>query len=207
MDVDPMEFVGDDADEAKEREEKAQERKKSQLNAMVAVTVALLATFMAICSIKDGNIVQNMQQAQAKSLDYWAWYQARKIRVDVAKGNLEQIRLQVLTAPATARPEYEKAMAALKAQIEHEKEEAEKTQKDAQQAEKDYDSYNYHDDQFDATEALLSLAVSLLAVTSLTQKRFLYFIALVPTAFGLLFGLAGLCSWKIHPDLLAKFLS
>ena len=36
-----------------------------KLNATVAITVALLATFMGICKVKDDNINQSMQQAQA----------------------------------------------------------------------------------------------------------------------------------------------
>lgn len=206
MDVDPMEYVNGE-DDSKEQEVREREKSKSRLNALVAVTVALLATFLAICNIKDGNIVQNMQQAQAKSLDYWAWYQARKVRADVAEGNLVQVRLQSLTAPAAVRAEYSRTMAELKAEVDHQKHEADKTQKEAQQADKDYNDLNFHDDQFDATEALISLAVSLLAVTSLTQKRFLYVVALVPTAFGLLFGMAGLLSLKIHPDMIARLLS
>jgi hypothetical protein len=125
----------------------------------------------------------------------------------VAEGNLVQVRLQSLTAPAAVRPEYVKTIAELQAAVDHQKAEADKTQKEAQQADKDYNDLNYHDDQFDATEALISLAVSLLAVTSLTQKRFLYVISLVPTAFGLLFGVAGLFSLRIHPDMIARLLS
>ena len=34
-----------------------------KLNQCVAITVALLATFMGICKVKDDNIVQSMQQA------------------------------------------------------------------------------------------------------------------------------------------------
>jgi len=39
----------------------------------VAVTVALLATFLGICKVKDDNIVQAMQQAQADRIDHWAF--------------------------------------------------------------------------------------------------------------------------------------
>ena len=38
---------------------------ESRLNAVIAVLVALTATFMAVCNVKDGNIVQAMEQAQA----------------------------------------------------------------------------------------------------------------------------------------------
>ena len=50
----------------------------------VAITVALLATFMGICKVKDDNIVQAMQQAQADKIDHWSFYQARNIRQEIA---------------------------------------------------------------------------------------------------------------------------
>src|SRR6476646_7835819 len=102
MDVDPLEYVDTgDEDEAPEKPEGEQagrdradarkEKEKSRLNNLVAITVAILATFMGICNVKDGNIVQNMQQAQANSIDTWAWYQARKIRADVATATADQL--------------------------------------------------------------------------------------------------------------------
>ena len=70
-----------------------------------------------------------------------------------------------------------------------------------------YDALNYRDDQFDLADALVALAISLLALTALTHKRWLYWVALVPTALGVLMGLAGLLGWRIHPDAIARLLS
>src|SRR5437868_11313046 len=117
MDVDPMEAVPDDDDEQDERDERhaeemQKEKRKSRLNSWVAITVALLATFMGICKVKDDNIVQAMQQAQAKAVDDWSWYQARNIRAEVAQATADQIRLQSLSQPGAVRPAYEKQAAA-----------------------------------------------------------------------------------------------
>ena len=76
MDIDPKDIV--------DTAQQAAERKSGRLNAVTAVTVAILATFMGICKVKDDNIVQAMQQAQADKLDHWAYYQARNIRQEVA---------------------------------------------------------------------------------------------------------------------------
>jgi hypothetical protein len=78
---------------------------------------------------------------------------------------------------------------------------------DAAAADKNYNDLNFHDDQFDLSDAMLALAISLLAVTALTQKRWLFYLALVPTVFGVLMGLAGLFGWNIHPDAFTKLLS
>ena len=75
------------------------------LNAAVAITVALLATFLGICKVKDDNIVQTMQQAQTSKIDHWNFYQARNIREEVAKGTLVQLQLAATrNQPASKQP-------------------------------------------------------------------------------------------------------
>jgi hypothetical protein len=65
MDIDPKDII--DAAEA------ATPRRVARLNAAVAITVAVLATLMGIFKVKDDNLVQAMQQAQADKLDHWAY--------------------------------------------------------------------------------------------------------------------------------------
>ena len=67
------------------------------------MTVALLATFMGICKVKDDNIVQAMQQAQAGKLDHWSFYQARNIRQDVAQAALDGLLASEAAQPAAAQ--------------------------------------------------------------------------------------------------------
>ena len=47
----------------------------------------------------------------------------------------------------------------------------------------------------------------LLALTALTNKRWLYGVAMAPTALGIVMGLAGLFNWNLRVDALMKFLS
>ena len=78
------------------------------------------------------------------------------------------------------------------------------------QAEKEqatYDALNFRDDQFDLSDAAIAIAIALLAVASLTSLPWLYLLALVPSVFGTLMGLAGLLGWAIHPNGLVKLLS
>jgi hypothetical protein len=89
----------------------AKEASADRLNAVVAVTVAVLATFLGICKVKDDNIVQAMQQAQVDKLDYWAYYQARNIRADVAETAATQLELAKSSAPAAEADAYDKAIA------------------------------------------------------------------------------------------------
>ena len=201
MDIDPLEVV------EKNEQNSQQQADKNKLNAMVAVTVACLATFMGICHVKDDNIVQGMQQAQADKIDHWAFYQARNIRSEVASSTVTQLQLQSLNASGTQRAQYDTQIKAYQAIVAKQEREKEKIKRQAEDDQKTYDGLNLHDDQFDLADAAISIAISLLAVTALTNKFWLYFVALVPTGFGLIMGLAGLLNLGIHPDALTKLLS
>jgi len=65
--------------------------------------VALLATFLGVCKVKEDNIVQAMQQAQADKLDHWNFYQARNIRQEVATSAVVQLKLAAASAPDSSR--------------------------------------------------------------------------------------------------------
>src|SRR2546427_2415424 len=84
--------------------------KHSRLNTWVAITVALLATFMGICKVKDDNIVQAMQQAQSAKIDDWSFYQARNIRQEIAQSTVSVLAVTRLTATAAQRPGLDSAI-------------------------------------------------------------------------------------------------
>ena len=83
----------------------------------------------------------------------------------------------------------------------------EELKRQAEEDQKRYDDLNYRDDQFDLSDALLAIAIAMLAVTSLTNKRWMFWVALIPTAFGIFMGVAGLVGWHIHPEALVRLLS
>lgn len=197
MDVDPMELA----------EEKEKPAEAHGLNTIVALTVALLATFMAICEVKSGNIDQKMQRTQVDKNDTWAWYQARNIRQEVLDTSARQLRALAASQPEPVR-------ATMLAEADHQRDLAESQrlkmadlEKAAKALDADYESLNLHDDQLDLEAASLSIAISLLAMTALTRKRWLLAVALVPVAFGLVMGLAGLLGWGLNPSGLTGFLS
>jgi hypothetical protein len=202
MEVDPIELVQSSAESRKATEERA-----SRLNAIVAITVAILATFMGVGKIKDDNIVQAMQQAQADKLDNWAYYQARTIRADVAQATLEQLKLQSQTQSGANAAAYKDSIAKYEGIAKDQLAKREDLRKAAEEDQKTYDALNRHDDQFDLSDALLAIAIAMLAVTALTSMWALYFAALIPTGFGIVMGLAGLLGWSLHPDALMALLS
>jgi hypothetical protein len=200
MDIDPLEI-------AKVKDEAERPARHRWLNPAVGVAVALLATFMGICKVKDDNIVQAMQQAQADKIDHWSFYQARNLREELAKATVVQLRLQAADRAADKQAPYQDAITHYEQLA---KEQATKKEELRSQAAKDqetYDALNFHDDQFDLSDALIAIAISLLAITSLTQLRWLYGLSMVPATFGVMMGLAGLAGWGLHPTALIKLQS
>ncbi len=207
MDPDPMQFAEEEADQKETKPTAAVKKPKAHLNTMVAISVAVLATFMGICKVKDDNIVQAMQQAQADKIDNYSWYQARNVREEIANATVAELTAQAVAAPPQAKAAYE---AQIKTYQTLAKEQADKKkiqQGDADKADQTYNELNFHDDQFDLSDAMLALAIALLAVTALTQKRWLFVLAMFPTVFGVVMGLAGLLGLNIHPNALTKLLS
>ncbi len=205
-----------DRDKSPDPKKEQKQKNKSQLNNYVAITVVLFVTFMGVCKVKSDNVIQAMQKAQADRIDTWSFYQARNMRAEIARSTVVQIKLQALALQAQVQQpnlranyniEIAKEVAKYEAIAAKQDKEKDGLQKQAQESEKLYDQLNVHDDQFDLSEAAFALAIALLAMTSLTQKGWLYGASMVPAAFGLFMGLAGLLNWDYHPDALTKVLS
>ena len=109
--------------------------------------------------------------------------------------------------PPAQAPAYQQAIARYRALVEDEETKKKAVEKQARQDEETYNDLNYRDDQFDLSDALVAVAISLLAVTAVTHKRWLFWTALVPTVLGVLMGMAGLMGWHLHPDFLTQMLS
>src|SRR5215510_6924270 len=131
MDLDPMQFVEDD-DEKKKIEKNDAAASRARLNTWVAISVAVLATFMGICKVKDDNVVQAMQQAQADKLDHWAFYQARNIRQQMAESTADQLELARAGAPAATAAGYDAAIAKHRALAEEQAQKKEELKRQAE---------------------------------------------------------------------------
>ena len=175
-----------------------------KLNRLVAMTVVVLSVFMGVSHIKDDNLVQAMQLAKADSVDRWSEYQATRTKLHI----VETARAEAaLIAGAHPSPAAAQAIAKFDAEIVKYRAEGPRIQAQARGLEAKYDALNTHDDQFDMSDALISIAISLAAVASLAETRWLLVAAWVIGGFGLVMGVAGFAGWALHPDALASFLS
>jgi DNA repair ATPase RecN len=190
--------------------EALEKARESRLNSVIAALVAISATLMALNNVKDGNIVQAMQQAQASGVDAWAYYQAKGTKANLAASSREQVELMRDTTPGVT-PEltalFQKRIdeyAAAEKKYDAEKEDI---RRQAEGFQKKYDDLNVHDDQFDMAEALMSVAIALFGVTALTRKKWLLGLGILFSGTGVILGFAGFFGWNLHPDWLANLLS
>jgi hypothetical protein len=148
-----------------------------------------------------------MNKAKADSVDTWNEYQAKKLKWHLAEATLAQSENLKPFVP-------EKALAMIENQEKESQKLIEKYQREsadlsdkAKSLEKQYDDLNFVDDQFDLSDACLSLSLMLLAVTALTAESWLLFASWGISAVGFLFALSGFAGWGLHPDWIIRFLS
>ena len=170
----------------------------SPLGNIVALLVALAATFVAISSVKDRNITLRMNQAQAKAIDTWNYYQAKSMKQNLAEATLDQMTA-VKAAPESI-DHYKKSAARYEKEKDQVKEEAEGY-------EKKYEELNQQHDLFDLCDAAMSVAIALLGVTALTRKKWLLGVAGVFLLLGAVFGVSGFLNLPIHPESAVKWLA
>jgi hypothetical protein len=175
-----------------------------RLNKLVAITVVILTVFMAITKVKDDNIVQAMQKAKSESVDAWAEYQSARIKLHVEENALVTLRL--LETMGADKAVAAKQAAEYDADIKKYQARSTETMTKAKALEAEYDRLNFRDDQFDMSDAFLSIAVALAAVATLTELFWLLAVAWGSGAVGLMFGIAGFAGINLRPAWLAQLL-
>lgn len=188
--------MSDIADTIQETIENAGE---GRLNSKIAILVAITATFMALCNVKDGNVVQAMSQAQAHGLDAWSYYQAKSTKQSIAENAVDLLKFDNKPGSDVLIQKYEEKIAR------YETEKA-AIQAKAEGFEKEYEAINVFDDQFDMTDAFLSIAIAMFGITALTQKTWLFYFSCLLSVSGWIFGLAAFMHFSLHSDIISRIL-
>jgi hypothetical protein len=166
--------------------------KNERLNAMVAITVVIISVFMEVSKVKDGNIVQAMALAKADAVDNWNEYQANRIKLHMD----EDLALELKLNPAG-----EAAAATLAGKMDHYNKKSPELMAKARAAEARYDALDDRHKQFDAMDALLSVALALTAVAALTDIFWMIVVGWSFAGLGFLMGAAGYLALPFHLDL------
>ena len=169
-----------------ETEESGSERRFTNL---IAISIAFLATFMALSAIKSGNLDKAIAQTQAERIDNWAWYQAVRVREDMATYELAGLqRLERTTRDGAERTRLASEISGQNAEIAHVRARKDEVQGMARRAESDLTSMQAFGDQYDLSDALLAIATALLAICALARVRWLLWFSLIPAVAGVIVG-------------------
>ena len=183
-------------------------KESSKLNSIVATLVAVGATFLALCNVKGGNVVQAMSKTQVEIVDGWAFFQAKSTKQALAEASIDQ--LTIMRTTSNRSPEQlaslDKQLDGYRSKVARYEREKDELKVKVDGLQKEYDRLNVKDDQFDISEALVSVAIALYGITALTQKRLMLIVASAFAGFGVIVGLAGFFGWNIRPEWLAKIL-
>jgi hypothetical protein len=180
---------------------------KERINNQVAITVAVLAAFMAITKVTDDNVCQAMDREKANEVNAWSYFQSKSIKQNLVEQSRAQLASLALAAAGDARSSYETEIRRCEEEIARYEVDKNEIQAKARGHEKNYRALNYRDDQFDLSDATLSISLGMLAVTALTGKRWLLVTSWGIGGFGALMGMAGLAKLGFSVSWLVKLLS
>ena len=182
----------------------AEEANNERVNNLVALSIAVLAAFVAITAIKASNVEQQMAQAQAERNNSWAWYQAVRVREDMATYQLANLQRE-----AGHRPD-EQLQAEITEQIAEVgrvRARKDEVQARATAAEAEHARLSIFDDQYDISGALISIAMAILAVCLLVRAQWLFWFSLAPGLLGMAFGLTAMLQIPVQVGLLVGWLA
>ncbi|HTB31888.1 MAG TPA: DUF4337 domain-containing protein [Bacteroidia bacterium] len=150
-------------------EELGKEAGKKGWSILVAVSTAIMAVLAAVSSLQAGHHSNEAMIAQIKASDQWAFYQAKGIKAAITENML-------LNKPADSAKLNDKLAKYKSDQDEISKE----AKEDESESAKDLNIYKILAEA--VTFFQISIAIS--AISMLTQKKFLWYIALALTLFG-----------------------
>lgn len=186
--------------------EPKEQSRSNFLETMVGLCVVLLATFLGLSNVKDGNIVQKMVLKQAEHNDNWAWFQARNIRQAVYQATGDELAVPRPGETPEAKTIREKMSAKYLDSAKSQDSKMEQQKEAAEKALKEYNYLNEIDDKFDLCDALLAIALALMGVTALVKRWWLFFLALVPAGLGVWVGVAGFLDVEPNIPFLKKLI-
>lgn len=172
--------------------------KGDRLNNRIALTIALMASFLAISTIKSGNIEDGVAQAQAERNNSWAWYQAVRVREDMGSYELAELqRLQRTSASAEETQRLATEIVAQEAEMVHIRARKDEVEHRARGAEADFARLSVLADQYDLSDALLAISMALFAVCALGRVEWLFWFAMVPALAGVGWAGASMAGYAI----------
>ena len=175
------------AEEITELHERAKHGAEHSKQAIVTLTMAVLAVCVAAVSLMGHRSHTEEMLAQTKATDQWAYYQAKVIRERSYEVFLDQ--LSVFTVQDKAHAEEERAKYDKEAK--RYRTEANEIQVAATADEAESQAFGRRSDRFDLGEVLLEAALVICSITLLTHKRYFWMVGSVIGIAGVIIAATG----------------
>lgn len=172
----------------------SQNASMSSLNTIISIAVALGGTFMALCSVKEGNIGEGMAEAQSKTVNGWSYFQSKSTKQNLAEATLEQLRAMRAihgSASVEVAADLDKKIEAYSKKVERYEKEKNDIKAEVEGWEKKYEALDRQGDQFDLSDAAMSVGIAMCGVAALVERKSLVAVALVFLLGGVVMGVAG----------------
>jgi hypothetical protein len=148
-----------------------------------------------------------MSKVQSSAVNNWAYFQAKSTKQNLAENTIDILTIQKLNAVnSTNVAEIQNKIQKFQDKVTKYEKEKNEIKAAAEKDEKSYNDMNVFDDQFDMTEAFLSISIALYGLTALTQNKRLFYFALGLSTAGFIYGMTAFLGISLHSDFIANIL-
>jgi uncharacterized protein DUF4337 len=168
-------------------EEHAHHHEEEPWTLPVAITISILAVFVAMATLMGHRSSIEAVLIQTQASDQWAFYQAKNIRLHEMQSVSDLIGV-------LDRGEKEKAEALnekYKKQIERYEKDKDEISEKAKELEKERAVVSRREDRFDAGEVILDIALIICSLTLLTRRKPFWYSGMVIGVVGFFVALSG----------------
>lgn len=166
----------------------AEEKEKWQ--GWLALSTAVMAVLAALTTLYMGKYSSRAIMAQGQETNQWSYYQAKSIKGHTYEINLKTMQLQYLAlngAKAETGAEYQKTMAGYRNEITRYEAEKKEIKAKAEEIAKGKLKAQEMGGNFAYSLIFLQIALMLASISSLTKRKYLWYIALACNAGWLFF--------------------
>jgi heme/copper-type cytochrome/quinol oxidase subunit 4 len=192
----------EEAEISKETEEIAEAHKHGRFNRLVAITVAVLALVMVLGRVKEDNLGRRALATLMQEVDQWNYYQDKSLKQHMFELQIQHWQLVLATSgsglAAAGRQQIAAALQGWQTQARKESDQKAEALKTAQADEAAHEALEEQEHGFSFAQALMTLAVTLFAVSALVQSKPLYGFGLGVAILGLIIQLGGFLGWNLH---------
>jgi hypothetical protein len=175
------------ADEAQELRERAEKAREDKSLAAVSLTMAVVAVFVAVVSLLGHRAHTEEVILQAKASDQWNFYQAKNIRQHEDE-LFADLTATVASKDAEGMAKFREKYGQEADRYKHEKGEI---KDEADKLDREVATETRRANRYDLAEVFLEVGLVVTSITLLSGKRFFWHLGMVLTVVGLVVAVLG----------------